>query len=99
MRVRFHPLARREMLRAARWYDVRRPGLGDEFLDGIALVVGRIKDSPEAVAPFDNGLRARLLSRFPYSLVYRMASDAAVIVAVAHQSRRTGYWRRRVAPP
>lgn len=97
--VSFHPLARREMVRAARWYDTRYPGLGDEFLDEIALVVGRIKEAPEAVASFDNGLRALLLSRFPYSLVYRTTSNTAVIVAVAHMSRRTGYWRRRLASP
>ena len=42
MRVRFHPLAQREMFRAARYYDARRPALGDGFLDEVALVVGRI---------------------------------------------------------
>jgi hypothetical protein len=84
------------MLRAARYYDARRPGLGDEFLDEIALVVGRIRTSPKAIAPFAADMRARLLSRFPYALVYCVAADGAIIVAVAHNSRRTGYWRRRL---
>ena len=99
MRVRFHPLAQRELLRAARYYDTRRPGLGDEFLDEIHMVVGRITVSPEAIAPFDDALRARLLSRFPYALIYCMGSNAAIIVAVAHNSRRQGYWRRRRKKP
>lgn len=84
------------MLRAARFYDGRRSGLGDEFLDEIALVVGRIRESPTLVAPFEDELRARLLSRFPYSLIYRTAEDHAFIVAVAHSSRRKGYWRKRL---
>lgn len=87
------------MLRAARYYDAKRAHLGDEFLDEIELVIGRIKASPEAIAPFGDGLRARLLSRFPYALIYRVVRDGAFVVAVAHNSRRTGYWRRRSAVP
>lgn len=83
------------MFRAAHYYDRRRPGLGDEFLDEIAFVVGRIKDKPLAIAPFENGMRARLLGRFPYAIVYRAGSGFAFIVAVAHNARRPGYWRRR----
>ena len=84
------------MLRASRYYEARRYGLGDEFLDEIAVVVARIKANPEAVAPFGEGLRTRLLSRFPYALVYRTFGDKALMIAVAHNSRRSGYWKRRL---
>ena len=35
------------------------------------------------------------LHRFPYSLVYRAEEDGVRIGAVAHHSRRPGYWRTR----
>lgn len=35
------------------------------------------------------------LHRFPYSLVYRAEDDGIRIGAVAHHSRRPGYWRGR----
>lgn len=32
------------------------------------------------------------LHKFPYSLIYRLQGDVARIIAVAHHSRRPGYW-------
>ena len=43
------------------------------------------------------GVRARAfgLKRFPYQLVYRLTTDAVVIVAIAHERRDPRYWRGR----
>jgi len=35
------------------------------------------------------------LTRFPYSLIYTESGDEIRILAVAHHSRRPGYWRGR----
>ena len=32
------------------------------------------------------------LHKFPYSLIYRLQGDVVRIIAVAHHSRRPGYW-------
>ena len=32
---------------------------------------------------------------FPYELIYQFEGTVAVIIAVAHSSRRPGYWRDR----
>jgi hypothetical protein len=34
-----------------------------------------------------------VLNRFPYAILYRIASDEVQIVAVMHLHRRPGYWR------
>jgi hypothetical protein len=39
--------------------------------------------------------RVLALHNFPYSLVYRIQGDEIRIVAVAHHSRRPGYWVER----
>lgn len=36
-----------------------------------------------------------VLDRFPYSVLYAVASDRVWVVAVAHQHRRPGYWQQR----
>lgn len=44
------------------------------------------------------GLRQVRLRQFPYRLVYMVVSDEIVIVAVAHERRRPGYWQDRLPP-
>jgi hypothetical protein len=40
--------------------------------------------------------RRFLLHRFPYLLIYREREDGVIqILAVAHTSRRPGYWKER----
>jgi len=36
-----------------------------------------------------------MIKRFPYSLIHTIADDEIRVLAVAHQSRRPGYWRQR----
>ncbi|MBK8569244.1 MAG: type II toxin-antitoxin system RelE/ParE family toxin [Nitrosomonadales bacterium] len=36
--------------------------------------------------------RSLPLHGFPYSLIYRLRDDTARVIAVAHHSRRPGYW-------
>jgi toxin ParE1/3/4 len=41
------------------------------------------------------GRRRYLMKRFPYSLVYTISDQEIRILAVAHHSRRPGYWLGR----
>ncbi len=36
--------------------------------------------------------RSLPLHSFPYSLIYRLQDDTVRVIAVAHHSRRPGYW-------
>jgi toxin ParE1/3/4 len=35
------------------------------------------------------------MKRFPYWLVYMVSEDEIRVLAVAHHSRRPGYWKER----
>lgn len=88
-----------------RWYEDQRPGLGVEFLGAVGAALVRVGATPEEFATWSNNRRFRraLVSRFPYALFFQIVDDEAVVVAVAHTSRRPGYWidrtpKRKEAP-
>ena len=91
----FHPDAEAELADAADYYEARRPGLGKAFAGEVTRTISLIREHPDAGSPVGPSRRRMLVSRFPYAIVYRRDSNSVVIVAVAHQSRRPGYWRGR----
>ena len=92
---RIHPLAEAELAAAALFCEARVPGLGEAFLEEIGRCFERARHSPESGAPCYGRFRRMLVRRFPYAVVYDVSPDAVTIIAVAHQRRIPGYWRRR----
>lgn len=86
-----------ELLDAIRWYEEQRSGLGAELFDAITETIELIRAHPEIGAPRATLQQSRQLrvNRFPYNVVYRIREDDIYVVAVAHTSRRPGYWRDR----
>jgi hypothetical protein len=83
------------MNNAADEYDVARPGLGDDFLSAIDGAVTLILAAPDRWPRADNRHHRFVLRRFPFSFFYRFNDTEIVVVALAHQKRRPGYWSRR----
>ena len=50
---------------------------------------------PEFWGLVGRGYRRKLLERFPYGIIYRIEGEEILIVALAHTSRRPGYWQNR----
>ena len=48
----------------------------------------------EGIATRRQFRRARV-NRFPYVVVFEIRTDEVLVVAVAHASRKPGYWQRR----
>ncbi len=90
------PAAREEFLEAADRYDAQTPGLGEEFIVAVEYAAGRIAAFPEHGSPYLAGTRRVVLRRFPYSVVYQVEPEGALVIAVAHHSRRPAYWRDRL---
>ena len=96
MRVIFHPEAHAEMIEQARYYENKSEGLGTDFLDAIEEVARRIAQSPNAGPLERANIRKRLVSGFPFTILYEVQPDRIYIAAVMHQHRRPGYWVTRV---
>jgi ParE toxin of type II toxin-antitoxin system, parDE len=96
VKSRFHEAADAELSEAVAYYDGKATGLGDRFLAEVKDATRYIEQYPEIAPIIDEGVRAKVLVRFPYSLMYIVEEYELYIVAVAHQSRRPGYWADRL---
>ena len=92
---RYLPPAREELNEAAAFYDARVPGLGEAFLDDVERAIETIQENPRIGAAVGRRFRRTLIGRFPFSIIYAEREGEIVIVAVAHQRKRPGYWRGR----
>ena len=95
---RFHRLAGEEYRKARRWYSTQASAeVARRFRDEVDSALRRIADHPETWPIYLGEFRWIRLRRFPYLLVFITLESEVVVVAVAHASRRPGYWRRRSA--
>ena len=67
----FLPQAEQEMIEAALFYDAQSRGLGREFLHAIKKGTNDIAHQPTAYPILRNGIRRKLIRRFPYGILYR----------------------------
>lgn len=95
MKVRLHPEARAELIEARNWYHDRSPLSSTAFSHAVDRAISRIRESPNSFPVADHGTRKLVLQRFPFNVFYRFSEVEIVVVAVAHQKRRPGYWSDR----
>ncbi len=98
MRHEFLPAARDEFIETAEFYEAQRGGLGVAFRDAVEHTITHVTTFPEIGRASRRGARRTLVIGFPYDLVYLVAAGVIVVVALAHHSRRPGYWKNRVRP-
>lgn len=77
------------------WYEARREGLGDEFLDAVQASLESLCAHPESAPLVHRDIRRWLLRRFPYGLFYRLIQGQVVVVACFHAKRSPRVWRSR----
>lgn len=97
MNLRIHRLAVVEIDHEVDYYESRQPGLGAELEEELEAVFATILQFPEAAPQWKTRVdrRVAVLDRFPFTLPYQIVGDEIVVLALAHTSRRPGYWSRR----
>jgi plasmid stabilization system protein ParE len=94
--VSFNRLAIKDYREARDWYAERSEQVAARFVDAVDAAVQRILTAPESWSIVSGKYRRVGLDKFPHSLIYYERAEYDIrIVAVAHPSRRQGYWRRR----
>jgi hypothetical protein len=98
--ISIHEEAQEEIDEARRYLNRQSPGLGLRFLDDVTDRPAEIAANPLRFAkietlPDDSPYRRALLHIFRYAVVFEIVDDSALIVAVAHCSRKPNYWLDR----
>lgn len=99
--VRLDAEAEAELASAHSRYEESVVGLGEELAEAIGALLVRVSDRPGSFplapsVPRNLGIRRALLGRFPFAIVFVELADEVRVLAIAHQRRRPGYWRRRL---
>jgi len=94
--VLIHSAARAELDDAIAFYESRAHGLGRDLQAKVEDAVAQIRRRPEAWPPHkDGGFRKCFTARFPFTVFSMELPDCIWVAAIAHGSRRPGYWSER----
>jgi len=96
LKIIFHPDIAVEVKSSYDWYQRQADGLGEDYLSELESAYQAICELPETWPKFEKGFRRFLLSKFPFSVIYRANEKTVFVVAVMHNSRRPGYWSERL---
>ncbi len=69
--------------------------MGEDFLTELETAYQAISELPDTWPKFQLGFRRFLLSKFPFSVIYKLHNKTIYVVAVMHNSRKPGYWSER----
>ena len=95
-KVVFAPEAAVDLNEAYIWYELRRRGLGDEFLSSLEAAVEKVRRQPLSYSVVHETYRRALLRRFPYAIFFEYEDSTVTVYAVFHTSREPGKWRQRL---
>ncbi len=95
LKLKFHPQVSDEIKASYTWYQTQAIGLGDDFLDELESAYHAISELPQTWPFFQKKFRRFLLSRFPFSIIYKENDNLIYVVAVMHNSRKPEYWLDR----
>ena len=91
-----HPEAQTDLRDAAQFYrEQAGASLAQAFLAEFEHSVGPLLQYPRLGSVWRHGKRRLLTRRFPFSIIYAVVDEQVRVLAVAHHSRRPGYWHSR----
>jgi len=95
LRIELHPGADEEFAAQVAYYEDQEPGLGQRFYGEVIADLHWIAANPE-VPRLRKGYRRVNLKVFPFYVSYVVERDRVWVLAVAHGSKRPGYWSKRM---
>jgi plasmid stabilization system protein ParE len=93
--LRFHPEAEEDYLASLSWYRDRSPVAAINFEKAVEVALETIQKAPQRWPIYFADFRKYVLRQFPFSIIYQEFASEIMTFAVAHSSRRPGYWRDR----
>ena len=95
MEVKYHPLVKRDIAEALRYYDGIAARLADEFEAEVKAVIEQAGENPVRNHPAGRGFRRTNLPRFPYHVLYEINAGSLRVMHVRHNKRHPDYGMER----
>ena len=92
IKYRYLAPARGELRNAAHYYRERSRRVASSFMISAQEAIDQIAEFPESAPVIRGQVRGKVVSRFPYTLMYRVEDNVILVLAVAHQKQRPEYW-------
>lgn len=89
--------ARNELDNAVEWYQARNEKAASDFITAVEHAISKAMANPLIYRIRKHQCRFCQLDVFPYLLVFRLRNEQIEILAIAHQSRKPGYWSDRTS--
>jgi hypothetical protein len=83
-------------MRVAQWYERKKEGLGDRFVDQVENARERIEANPGGYSLAYRQLRKCDLRKFPYALWFEIRPDDSLVVACLHHKRDEALIKQRL---
>jgi plasmid stabilization system protein ParE len=95
-RLTVAPEAALDIDEAYDWYELRRAGLGEDFLSAVDACIQAICREPEMCEKVHEDYRRGLVRRFPYAVFYDFSDGCITVYSVLHTARDPRKWRERL---
>ena len=95
MDVIYHPLVKRDVAEALKYYTDISTRLADEFQAEVREIVSQAADNPLRFHPTERGFRRANLRRFPYHILYEVRAGSLRVMNVRHNKRHPDYGMER----
>ena len=79
LQLKFHPDVSDEITSSYKLYQDQAEGLGDDLLNELESAYQAILENPQTWPPFQKGFRRYLLSKFPFSVIYKGNSEYSLL--------------------
>ncbi len=93
MKVSFTDIASQEYLDVVKFYNLKRDGLGYEFVIEVDNCIRNILSYPLAWQKVSKRVRRILVRRFQYGIIYSYSDDAILILSVMNLHRKPDSWK------
>lgn len=96
IKITFRKEAEKDIEEVYEWYELKRDGLGEEFLSSLDDVLSKISFKPKIYPTVTNNIRRAFLNRFPFGVFYIEKTDSVIVFAVMHARKSPANWKNRI---
>ena len=94
MEVNFHPLVKRDMAEALRYYDGVSTRLAEDR-EEVLVIIAEAAANPLRFHLAGQDFRRANLRRFPYHILYEIRTDVLFVMHIRHNKRHPQYGMER----